>query len=248
MRADKIKFRCSELGDIMSNPKTKGETLSKTAKGRVEAMFDEIEYGIVREFKNRYTEKGNRVEPQSLEMANDLLKLGLTEEQIEANSQIYRYNEWVHGTSDLETEEYIIDVKSSYDATTYPMYADEIPNKHYVDQLQGYLWLSGKQSAILAYCMIDTPEDMILDEIRREHWLQHSFWNGDEDPEIVDHVRAKHEPKYPYHLRIKKWHIERDEGRIQEFKDRIELCRGYYNELLIAHNLPDAVDKFSNLK
>ncbi len=46
-------------------------------------------------------------------------------------------------------------------ASTFPWFETEIPNKDYYFQLQGYLWLTNKTEAVLAYCLIDTPLEIV---------------------------------------------------------------------------------------
>ena len=79
---------------------------------------------------------------------------------------------------------------------------------------------------------MNTPEDMVLDEIRREHWKQNSVWNGDEDEEIVEYVRSKHNfTRFPEAMRVKNFIIERDEDIIKNIYERVEACREYYHTL-----------------
>lgn len=242
MRAKDVKFRCSALGLIMTNPRSKSETLSKTAQSYIEELFMELEYNIVHDVSTPAMEKGNLVEPDSLAFANKMMQLGLTQEELQENTQIYRHNDYVHGSSDLETDELVIDVKNPFTIKNFPMFCKEIPNKHYLDQMQGYLWLSGKQKGAVVYTAMPSPEEMIYDAIRREHWKQSPFWNGDEDEAIVEAVTNYHTfPDVEEANRIRIWEVERDEERIEQIKERIELCREYYNELLIMQNRADAV-------
>ena len=34
------------------------------------------------------------------------------------------------------------------------------------------MWLTGKTEALLCYCLVNTPLEIVEDEIRREHWKQ----------------------------------------------------------------------------
>lgn len=242
MRAKDIKIRCSALGLIMTNPRSKSEKLSKTAKSYIEDLFLELEYNIVQDISTPAMEKGNRVEPESIAFANMILDLGLTEDQLADDNQIYRYNDYVHGSTDKETDEIVLDVKNPFTIKTFPMFDKALPNKHYADQMQGYLWLSGKDKGLIIYTAMHSPDEMIYDAIRREHWKQSPFWDGDEDPAIVEAVTNYHTfPDVEDQNRIRVWEILADPDRVDQFKDRIELCREYYNELLILKNRPDAV-------
>lgn len=242
MRAKDVKIRCSALGLIMTNPRSKSETLSKTAQSYIEELFMELEYGVVFKVSTPATRKGNDVEPDSLAFANKMMSLGLTDEELQDNTQIYRHNDYVHGSSDLETNELVIDVKNPFTIKNFPMFCREIPNKHYLDQMQGYLWLSGKQKGAVVYTAMPSPDEIIYDAIRREHWVEMPFWNGDENEAIVEEVTNAHTfPDVEEENRIRIWEVERSEERIEQIKERIELCRDYYNQLLIMNNRPDAV-------
>lgn len=243
MRADQVKFRCSALGKIMTNARSKSETLSKTTKSYIKELFMELEWNIVEDISTPAMEKGNIVEAESIKFANTMLSLGLTDEQIENNSQRYRYNDFVHGSTDLETDDLIIDVKNPFTIKTFPMFSDdELPNKHYSDQMQGYMWLSNKDKAMIVYTAIESPSEMIYDDIRKQHWKKQAFWDGEEDEAIVEAVTNYHTfPLIENENRIRVYEVDRNEERIEQIKERIGLCREYYNTLLIEKNRPDAV-------
>ncbi len=96
----------------------------------------------------------------------------------------------------------------------------------------GYLALTGFDECNLVYGLINTPENMVQDEIRREHWKQDSFWKGDEDDKIVEAVSSRHNINHvPKTIRIHNWVIKRDEKVIEQIYRRVELCREYWNEL-----------------
>jgi hypothetical protein len=71
-----FKIRCSAIGKIMTNPRTKGELLSQTAKTYIEEEVLRAKYGIIKTFSSRYTDKGNLVEDEAIEMASNALELG----------------------------------------------------------------------------------------------------------------------------------------------------------------------------
>jgi len=121
-------------------------------------------------------------------------------------------------------------VKSSWDATTFPFFDTEIPNKDYFFQLQGYMWLTGKQQSMLCYCLVDTPIDMVEDEIRRAHWKLHKI---DEDYDLREEILRKHEfSQIPKNRRVKVFYVQKDEAVIEAIKEKIEYCREYYNALM----------------
>ena len=92
------------------------------------------------------------------------------------------------------------------------------------------MWLTDKQEALLCYCLIDTPLQIVRDEIRREHWRRNEI---DEKDEIIDFVEAKHTFSHiPKEKRVKTHVIKRDNEVIEAIKTRIEECREYYNNLI----------------
>ena len=219
-----FRVRCSALGKIMTSPRSKSEILSQTAKTYVEEQVLQAKYGIVKTFNSRYTDKGNLVEDESIKLASDVLDLGFLYKNDEHFS-----NDWVTGTPDVNTNDLLLDVKSSWDATTFPFFATEIPTKDYFYQLQGYMWLTGKQKSLLVYCLVNTPLDMVQDEIRRAHWNANLL---EESLDLIDEVQKRHNFDHiPDNRRVKVFEVERDDEVIEQIKERVELCREYYETL-----------------
>lgn len=220
-----MKIRSSAIGKIMTTPRKAGEVLSETAKTYIQDLVLEEKYGIKKEFSSRYTDKGNEVEEIGIALVNEVLNYKF----IYKNYEFFE-NDWVKGTPDVNTDEVLLDVKCSWDATTFPFFDTEVPNKDYYYQLQGYMWLTGKQESILAYCLINTPFQMVEDEIRRAHW---KFNLIEENTGLRKEVESKHVFDHiPEHKRVKYWFIRRDEAVIEKIKERVELCREYYNLLM----------------
>ncbi len=219
-----FRVRCSALGKVMTSPRSKSEILSQTAKTYVEEQVLLAKYGIVKTFNSRYTDKGNLVEDESIKLASEVLELGF----ILKNDEHFS-NDWVTGTPDVNTANYVLDVKSSWDATTFPFFATEIPTKDYYYQLQGYMWLTGKQKSLLVYCLVNTPLDMVQDEIRRAHWNANLL---EESLDLIDEVQKRHNFDHiPDNRRVKVFEVERDDEVIEQIKERVELCREYYETL-----------------
>lgn len=219
-----FKIRCSAIGKIMTNPRTKGELLSQTAKSYIEDEVLRAKYGINKTFSSRYTDKGNLVEAQGIEMGANALELGFlwkNEEHFE--------NDFLTGTPDVNTNDLLLDVKCSWDATTFPFFATEIPTKAYYYQLQGYMELTGKTEALLVYALVNTPEAMVEDEVRRAHW---SAFLIDEDLALRDEVMSRHNfDNIPLGRRVKFFKVQKDDQVINEIKERVELCRVYFETL-----------------
>jgi len=220
-----MKIRCSALGRLMTAPRNKTELLSQTAKTYIQELVLEHKYGIKKEFSSRYTDKGLQCEDEAISLVNDVLGLGF----IFKNEEHYS-NDFITGTPDVNTNEILLDVKCSYEASTFPFFETEIPTPAYFYQLQGYLWLTGKNEALLCYCLVNTPIEIVEDEIRREHWKHFKI---DEDAEIREFVEKKHNfDQIPDNRKVKVFTIERDETVIWAIQNKVEEARIYYNNLI----------------
>ncbi len=220
-----MKIRCSSLGKIMTAPRSKSEVLSQTAKTYVEELAKEHLFGIKKVFKSRYTDKGNEVEEKAIELTEDVLGF----EFLTKNEDYYQ-NDYIKGTPDIITTSLIIDVKSSWSGDTFPFFETELPNKDYYYQVMGYMWLTGKKNALISYCLINTPEEIVNDEIRRTAWGKYEIEPSEET--IRDVVALHNFDHIPKDRRVKTFYVGYNEGVVNEMKTRIEHCRNYFNELL----------------
>jgi len=220
-----LKIRCSAIGKIMTNARSKSEVLSKTCKSYLQELAIEEMYGIKKEFSSRYTDKGIEVERTSIDLVQDNCDFGFmykNEEHFE--------NDYLTGTPDVNTDNILLDVKSSYDATTFPWFEEEIPNKDYYYQLQGYMALCNKRKSVLAYCLVNTPFQIVEDEVRRAHWKEHLI---DENEELRADVEARHNFDHiPPEKRIKTFEVRYDKEVIKAIYERIKECRKYYETLI----------------
>ena len=220
-----LKIRCSAIGKIMTNARSKSEVLSKTCKSYLQELAIEEMYGIKKEFSSRYTDKGIEVERTSIDLVQDNCDFGFmykNEEHFE--------NDYLTGTPDVNTDNILLDVKSSYDASTFPWFEEEIPNKDYYYQLQGYMALCNKRKSVLAYCLVNTPFQIVEDEVRRAHWKEHLI---EENEELRADVEARHNFDHiPPEKRIKTFEVRYDKEVVKAIYERIKECRKYYETLI----------------
>lgn len=220
-----MKVRASALGKIMTSSRKAGEVLSQTAKSYVQEVVLQDKYGIYKEFNSRYTDKGNQTEDEAIQLVSEVLDLGF----LYKNEDKYA-NDWIKGTPDVVTSDLIIDTKVSWSAQTFPFFDSELPNKDYYWQMQAYMWMTGRRKALVIYCLINTPYLILEDEIRREHWKQNLIG---ESQEVRDYVEAQHNFDHiPKNERIKVFEIDYDEKGIEQAKEKIEIARVYYNQLM----------------
>ena len=231
-----MKVRCSAIGKIMTSPKTKGEVLSKTTKTFIEELFLENELDIYKDFSSKQTRKGIECEKEGIALANEVLGWGLDFDYIEFGGQEFYENDFITGHTDVSTDSVLADIKVSFSGTSFPFFMEleDIPKDYYY-QLQGYMWLTGKQVSTLAYCLINTPEKQVLDEIRAEYWKQGVI---DEDLEVEEFIRSKHNfDRFSKTQRVKAFLVERNDSVIEKIQERVIECTQYYNSLFKKFNV-----------
>jgi hypothetical protein len=197
-----FKLRASAAGKLMTNPRKKGEVLSETTKTYLQDWTKEQIYGVKHVITSKYLTKGIEVENDSIAFAEKVLGWNFAVK----NEESYD-DDFFTGTPDvIFPREKVVDIKSSWDCFTFPLFADEVPNKDYFYQLQVYMHLTGLKEAELVYVLMETPEDLT-------------------------HVHYDYSEVKPEH-RVKVFPIQYDEEVIDQLHTRIIDSRNYINQLL----------------
>jgi len=217
-------FRCSSLGKLMTDSRTKSETLSETAKSYIQDLFKERELGIYKEFSSRYTDKGLEMEDEAIQFASEVLNWDFV-----VKNETRFNNDWITGEPDINTDSLLADIKCSWNGSTFPLFDETLKNKDYYYQLQGYMQLTGHDTSELVYCLMNTPLLIVEDEIRRQHWKLNLI---EEDLEVRDAVQKMHNFDHiPDELRVKRFIVQKDEAAQEKIKERVEVAREYYQQL-----------------
>lgn len=220
-----IQIRCSGLGKIMTSPRSKGEVLSETAKSFIEDLFREREFGIYKDISSRYTDKGIQMEDEAIQLAGNVLGWDLNTFKNEERLK----NEWITGIPDINTETLLADIKCSWSGSTFPFFEEELPNKDYYWQLMGYMMLTGHTQAELVYCLMNTPQQIVEDEVRRAHWKLNLI---DENLDVRDAIQNQHNYDHiPDTLRIKRFIVEGNQQAENRIKEKVEQANEYYESL-----------------
>jgi hypothetical protein len=198
-----MKIRSSALGKIMTNPRSKKETLSAGCKTYIKELVKEDLFGYKSKIDSKYLTKGIELEDTSIDLYNEVhntLYLKNTERLS---------NEFITGECDINAEDKIIDIKTSWSLETFPPSPEDISNKDYEWQLRAYMWLYNKPKAELAYCMVSTPDYLLKD------------WDN-----LDIHKVDKFDPV----LRVTTISFERDTEKEHLIKERVIECSKFYNE------------------
>lgn len=218
-----FKIRASAIGKIMPNGKG---FLSKTTESYCQEWTKEQIYGKRKEFTSKYTEKGIIMEDTAIDMFSDYYDKGM----LLKNDKYYE-SDYITGTPDIVLNDCVIDVKCSWDCFTFPLFDDDVPNKDYYWQLQGYMHLTGVDKAILTYVLIDTPANII----EREAYF-HCKNNGYDD--LDDDILKEFKDKMTYKsidrkYLIKVFEIEKNNDDINAIIERVKECRNYIKTIKI---------------
>jgi len=213
MNFKNYKFRCSGLANLLVNPRSKKETLSETTKSYLRETWIKEAFGREKYITNKYMEKGTIVESDSLDLLKDA-----TGGTYFKNKTHYD-NDYISGTPDVVSKDEVIDIKSSWDIFTFAAVDEVKALKTYEAQLQGYMWLTGRKTSRLIYCLVNTPDQIMQHEIYVLK-LRHVI----EDTENDD-IDVK--------LRMKQYTINADEGFQYKLIDKIVAARDYMNQITL---------------
>jgi hypothetical protein len=212
-------FRCSSIGKLMTEPKTKAEgPLSVGAKTYIRTLAAQSILGIDFEVTSKEMEKGLMVEVDAIQMLNRVRGLSL-----EKNTE-RRSNEWITGEADLfdTAARRGHDIKCSWSAATFPIAVADCEDKLYEWQMRGYMALWGAGVWEVNYCLLTTPESLTKWEPLFMHF--------------VDHI--------PEHMRITTWTVERDKEKEERMFEKVKHARAYFAEVVdefaMTHPAPSA--------
>lgn len=197
-----IMFRASMIGDLMATPE---KDILPT--GAITVLNTMISQELIKWRDNEFdfvtTEKGKVCEHESIELYN------------EVNDTFYVKNVdritkgFLTGECDLldKSESLVIDIKTAYSKKTYPLILKM--SKLYEWQLRAYMYLYDVNNAELAYCLVSTPQELILNKDQK-HW---------HDVEDV-----------PINLRVSSLRIDRDLEKEEQMLNRLDLATKYIQE------------------
>ena len=162
---DSIKIHCSSLGVLFTEPKLKVEKeaglLSKTAKSHLIRVYIKEYWGRQRKVETKQMKKGTVNEHEGIKM------LGRIDGKVYVKNEETKENDWIIGTADIISDDFLADIKLSWDSDTFLGELMEPIDEGYKYQVIGYMWLWRKLKAKVSYCLVDAPEMIILDEKRR---------------------------------------------------------------------------------
>lgn len=153
-------IRCSSIADIMTEPRTKSAEWSDTAKSAMLEIVRESLFGVRKSLDDmRYIQKGKQCEDDGIELYNNVFLYNL--EKVPSTGR--RNNGIITGEPDLvaSSSQKGVDIKVAWSLLTFPLTAEQADKKGYEWQARGYMCLFDLPVWEIAYCAIDTPEELL---------------------------------------------------------------------------------------
>lgn len=144
-------------------------------------------------------------------------------------------NNYIIGMPDVIEPDAIFEFKSPKDCWTHPLFDLTCPKKEYLDQVQGYMEIYGKNKAYIVYVLVDMPEHIID---------KHIYYSTKDIQELTqelyekisDRVRADLTySNLPDEKRVKIFEVKKDTEFIPLVNKKVELMREYIDELYRIH-------------
>ena len=181
-----FKLRASYAGSLWS---ASGKLIDGNKTFLQEWVKEQI-YGVRKQIKSKYLEKGTQMETEAIDKAIEWVNL----EFVLKNDKNFE-DEFFTGTPDIIGDDFIADTKCSWDCFTFPLFDTTIENKAYELQLQIYMHLTGKKRAYLVYMLLNTPEfltwEIPADYEGLDPKFRHRVFEITYNPEIIADLQKR---------------------------------------------------------
>lgn len=203
--------------------------LSETAKVHLSDIHTRETTGRQNDITNKYIEKGLLVEEDGITVYSRIKK------KFFKKNETHLKNAFIMGTPDIFEGETIgsatsvPDIKCSWDVYTFRRTLVKKLNPLYYWQLTGYMWLTGAKNAPLAYCLVNTPEPLIIS-------AEKSLWYklgcpDDSDGNFMDACAALRKSMIyddiPLNEKMLEYVIERNEADFKLIEGKVIAARKY---------------------
>lgn len=229
--------------DKLTKKKKGIDELPSGAITKLEEIFNHVFWGRRKLIYNKYLEKGNIVEEDSLQLLSDVDGISYWK------NEEYLENEYSQGCPDNIFEK-IRDTKSNYEFDTFQK--AELTSL-YSWQIKDYTWMAIEagheisRTGELCYCLVNSPAHRI-DSERKSLWFSMGMPDEEEDRwieaasqlernHIFDMAKFKEDfPGFdlvtpiwqydiPKHMRVKRFPVTLEDSDIEHMKRRSEMCK-----------------------
>lgn len=215
-------------------------TLSDTCTSYLKEVYVYHKYGkepVGGAERSKYTLKGKMVEEESIMMLSRIDSAQYTKNETRFT------NQYLTGEPDIIVEKdgvpsHIIDIKSSYDFATLLSNVGSSLNPLYRYQVQGYMALTGAQTAEIAYVLVNMPPEILNSEKKRLFYALNVATES--APEYIREVsRLENNMTFdevPIQQRVLRFSLTRDNDLIERMYKRIDACRKWLEDFDSYHS------------
>ncbi len=242
-----FKARCSKLGALMTDPRTKKDReaglLSETAKGVVMEQFLYDRYGYRKWMDSKHMVKGREKEETAISMYADWI------ERKEGSYPFITKNKdrlecgYLTGEPDILVEEDLVaDTKVAWDLHTFHnnegLKTSTGRLTAYGWQLVGYCLLTNRNRADLVYALINNPEWQIEDAKRRAYFQTNPDLRDEPEFELIAKMVEKSMTFDNVEVaeRVRVWSMELSDELLSKYEaaiiKRVDEANNYYKQLL----------------
>ncbi len=202
-----MKFRCSSIGKLMTEPRSKSEgPLSVGAKTYIRELAAQEIFGVDFVVSSKAIEKGIECEDDSILLLNKVRGLSLKK-----NAE-RKTNDFITGECDLFnlSEKRGHDIKTSWSIATFPITVSDCKDKLYEWQMRGYMALWDADEWEVNYCIVDTPDHLIGFEPMELHFVSN----------------------IPEWMRVTTWTVKRDKEKEEAIFEKVKHAREYFQQVI----------------
>lgn len=194
--------------------------LPEGAKAHCIAWLKSKIYDRKKSFSSVQTDKGNMVEDDAIKLIGKFIGDPFLTKEKEA----YADDGFIktRGCDCLQWDA-VGDNKSSWDHDTFPLFK-KAPEKKYIYQVNGYASIFNRPKMWIAYTLMDAPDKIVENLTQWEcRDLGIPF-----DMDVFNRIKAHYTySDYAIELRVKMFHLTRDDAMIKAIHDRVKLCRTF---------------------
>lgn len=238
---DKVKFRASSWGNLMTEPKTKEDKiagkLSVTTQKELIKIYSLLKYGRKKDIVTNKMDKGKQGEEDSITLVSRV------EKKLFFKNQDPLENEWFTGHPDIfigdnvQNADEIWDIKTRWELDSFmPKLVEEIDKSEEL-QLQCYFSLTGAKCGGIANTLVDCPINILMDEKRRLLYSMNVA--TEESPEYLEAAAELEKlltfPDIDYRERVIKQPIERNDETIEKMKAKVPIFRKWLADFEKKH-------------
>lgn len=153
-------IRCSSIAKIMTEGRNKSEAFGETAKSAMLEIAREELFGVRKDLDDvKCIQKGKACEDAAIQLYNDVFLYDL--EKVPSGGR--RDNGIITGEPDLiaRGSRKGVDIKVAWSLLTFPLTPEQAGKKAYEWQARGYMCLFDLPEWEIAYCAMDTPEELL---------------------------------------------------------------------------------------